>query len=1092
MKHRYLLFALLWLGSTLSGMAQQRAAVAPAPVDSVRQYLGNMFANVDKSQIPAPYLEEYGYRFLPLRLFNGVLVDSNRTTLSLWRQLYATVVSGNINGPDDLPALANLNAQVQAQVTASSAIPVIIQRLDYAVLRSDAITAGLFTGQNDQLFDVPGRTASPYLLKTLFAAAPARNVASTGTVSFVFTQGLYVQSGGLPFQSVSLDFGDGRGYQLATWGQPLTATYTSAGTKRVKVKVTCRGYNFGGGLTPALTAPIGPPVIGPPIIRPTTVSYESQFDLQVLDATTAVTAAAKPGAGPLGTNGTSGPGAISGYVYHGGTDSIYLAPTANHSGGWVHLVYGGINRNYLTKPLIVAEGYDPSRIAPAIQSNYSVRDFLRGLKTTNPNTGFNFSDALGNDSSPTSAYATSAYDLVFIDYNNGTDDIRRNAALFEQVVQYVNAHKQGGTATGQQNVVLGVSMGGLVARYGLAEMEKAQPGSTHTRLLVTHDSPHRGANTPLGLQALTRQSASTFAGVVLNLVNSSGIPHLLTGSDVFPELQQGDLLLDEPATQQLLLVRATVQRYLPFAWASTYGVSYNSFLDGDYRAMITPPAAGFPYRFIATSLGSQCGKGTLAPYDELVRITGEAYLTILVASAGIHTEIIVNALPNPGQVQRLSGLRVWIQTRVLIFSHKNYLSRLDYQSPANNPVAWDGLPGGVQYINGQIALATGNAFAWKLYGPVIAGYAKSVALANTFCFVPSASALDVPVLDNNTTRASFVNGFTSSTSPPRAEAFIAETPFYNSSIGATAYNYQHPFIPGRYGQWIYNEMERPFNSNTNPVACDPNPECSPGPSITGPSQVCPGTTAVFQLSSATATWTATPSNLFTVTTSTGSPFATTAAAGAQGTGTITATPSCGPSVTKTVTLGSGEPSGSFTASNTSGPLRTVNFITPGQVSLYMNQSDTFTFTSSPAIPLSSTSGSSTSFYLDANSGGVQINATSTGSACGLAGHYVFTFPTHLVAAPNPANATLTVALVRPASPGATTPVSAALVVAAPNSADPTAFDVDLYDTYGRKVKSQHGTHSQLVLDVHDLPNGLYNLRSGTGKDALSEHIQITH
>ncbi|WP_157886975.1 esterase/lipase family protein [Hymenobacter sp. PAMC 26628] len=147
---------------------------------------------------------------------------------------------------------------------------------------------------------------------------------------------------------------------------------------------------------------------------------------------------------------------------------------------------------------------------------------------------FNFFTALGNDNPATN---TTAYDLVFIDYNNGTDDIRRNAALFEQVVQYVNANKQGGTATGQRNVVLGISMGGLVARYGLAEMEKAQPGSTYTRLLVTQDSPHRGANTPLGLQALVRQAASTYLGVYISSLNSSGILHSINLGDVFPELQ---------------------------------------------------------------------------------------------------------------------------------------------------------------------------------------------------------------------------------------------------------------------------------------------------------------------------------------------------------------------------------------------------------------------------------------------------------------------------------------------------------------------------------------------------------------------------
>ena len=37
-------------------------------------------------------------------------------------------------------------------------------------------------------------------------------------------------------RSVSLDFGDDRGYQPATWDQPLGTTYATAGTKRVRVR----------------------------------------------------------------------------------------------------------------------------------------------------------------------------------------------------------------------------------------------------------------------------------------------------------------------------------------------------------------------------------------------------------------------------------------------------------------------------------------------------------------------------------------------------------------------------------------------------------------------------------------------------------------------------------------------------------------------------------------------------------------------------------------------------------------------------------------------------------------------------------------
>ncbi len=48
-----------------------------------------------------------------------------------------------------------------APTAAPPANPLLVQRLDYAALRPDARTAGLFTASNGRLPDVPGRPQSP-------------------------------------------------------------------------------------------------------------------------------------------------------------------------------------------------------------------------------------------------------------------------------------------------------------------------------------------------------------------------------------------------------------------------------------------------------------------------------------------------------------------------------------------------------------------------------------------------------------------------------------------------------------------------------------------------------------------------------------------------------------------------------------------------------------------------------------------------------------------------------------------------------------------------------------------------------------------
>ena len=96
------------------------------------------------------------------------------------------------------------------------------------------------------------------------------------------------------------------------------------------------------------------------------------------------------------------------------------------------------------------------------------------------------------------------YRIVIVDWENPNDDIRHNAARFRDVLNHYIC-----TATNdEQFVVIGESMGCLVARYTLTRMEDdwqndCFTGKRHnTRLFISNDGPHQGANIPMSLQCL--------------------------------------------------------------------------------------------------------------------------------------------------------------------------------------------------------------------------------------------------------------------------------------------------------------------------------------------------------------------------------------------------------------------------------------------------------------------------------------------------------------------------------------------------------------------------------------------------------------
>ncbi|HMI64798.1 MAG TPA: hypothetical protein VK517_02110 [Cyclobacteriaceae bacterium] len=727
------------------------AIASLAQTDPLRNQLNSVFSNVDKSQIPTGFLQEYGAPLLPLDVFNGVLTDSNKVDIGAWRMVYSALQSSRIYGSNPLPTTAIANTAISNAETANPGLLVIPMVLvDYNFLRPDAITANLLSVSNNQLYDVAGRTQSPYYSRVAFAATPSVSYAATGTPSFIFKPELYYNASSKVLNLINVDFGDGRGYVNVTWNNPIAAAYTSTGTYQIKIKVVFTDNSF--------------------------VECFTFFQVTQLMAQFASQQASSCLA-----------------------SQQFPSITGVHSGGTAYIRYSSSNSAcMIVKPLIVAEGYDVSSVAPLLQKNYTLNDFINDINVSFISSG-NFLNSID----------IANYDIIFLDYNNGTDDIIRNAALLQDVITWVNQQKALAGST-QKNVVMGVSMGGLVARYCLANMTK-QGIDPQTRLLLTHDSPHRGANTPIGFQFLTRG------------LNETVIVQNLNTLDLIPQISQANTLLDAPATSQMLILRATT--------SSTY--SNNSFLDSNYRNMITFPSNGPQptYTIEATSLGSECGMGSLSPGTQLLHVSGHFFISRIpwISRNSFNTDIVVNALPAYGASQTLMSLHLWVNYRILYYiSIIVDLTNKAAGTPPNS-LPWDGAPGGTQ----NVAQQAGSRIPSSNYqfGPFF-NLSLNSTYAGDFCFVPTVSALDVTTINTAALASSYVGG-TSPTNQARVANFIAQERFVNGSINY--YNQAHPRFTPRNAQWMYNEMESPTGNNLN---CSSDCQIDYGGNISGPSIVC--------------------------------------------------------------------------------------------------------------------------------------------------------------------------------------------------------------------------------------------------------------
>ncbi|MBT3588712.1 MAG: T9SS type A sorting domain-containing protein [Flavobacteriaceae bacterium] len=183
----------------------------------------------------------------------------------------------------------------------------------------------------------------------------------------------------------------------------------------------------------------------------------------------------------------------------------------------------------LDKPIIMIDGFDPGD-GRDIAMLYAALDF----------NGENLADILRNEGYDFIALNAPLYNTDGKDIDGGADYIQRNAMVLVELIDFINNEKVGS----EELVIIGPSMGGLIARYGLSFME--QNSMNHeTRLYISFDSPHLGANIPVSFQYLINyfakgQDNAQAQAVVDNVLNSPAAKemlidhysaHLITGSD---------------------------------------------------------------------------------------------------------------------------------------------------------------------------------------------------------------------------------------------------------------------------------------------------------------------------------------------------------------------------------------------------------------------------------------------------------------------------------------------------------------------------------------------------------------------------------
>lgn len=168
-----------------------------------------------------------------------------------------------------------------------------------------------------------------------------------------------------------------------------------------------------------------------------------------------------------------------------GDNVSYTNISAMHNGSYVYgTLWHYLRNGSVRKPLIIVEGFDPEEFS----NNTSKLSGGYGIQNI-----YTFTNKVKSNNNSVYTELTTQYDIFYLDMANSTAPIEANAALLKEAINTVNSLK----VNDESNIILGHSMGGLIARYGLRQMEI--DGEKHeVSLFISQDTPYLGANVPVG------------------------------------------------------------------------------------------------------------------------------------------------------------------------------------------------------------------------------------------------------------------------------------------------------------------------------------------------------------------------------------------------------------------------------------------------------------------------------------------------------------------------------------------------------------------------------------------------------------------
>lgn len=451
----------------------------------------------------------------------------------------------------------------------------------------------------------------------------------------------------------------------------------------------------------------------------------------------------------------------------------------------------------VTKPFIIVNGFNP-------------KELFKDEDDPNRSIYKKYERAIGKSSYTNLTSYMVDKDLVCVDWENNEASIEENGELLIQIINWVNSIKNGD----EPNVVMGESMGGLVARYALRTMEIS--GTSHqTAIYISYDSPHQGVNVPIGAQylaAYARDFASRYK-FVMKWIAASPIG-TIEGKPIADYLSLLDKYIYSAGTSANQMMCSHIDK--SFNLSNTDHINWQNKLNrlglpkGDAGQYITNVAFSngspdlYPYwsnallnfnftaesKWLVDLLGGTLFTDLILPFFPSA-FSEIGFRTLLRIPGKYRIDVLINADSHRSKGQKdIAKFKIQF-TKKLLWCIPLKIDLVSYANNApSSVIPLDNKPGSLYtYNKSKIdSLLSSNPSGDV---PTIGKYYYSHSLVDSIMFVPTSSALDIEA-----TKESVYNN----SSYYHNSGIVADSPFH------------YCYVAGRYGPNAHVAIDDSFYS----------------------------------------------------------------------------------------------------------------------------------------------------------------------------------------------------------------------------------------------------------------------------------------